>query len=255
MSRAAGVVKASTDRSVLFLELDRPPLNVLDRPMLDALHDEVVRAGPDDALCALVIRGGGGRAFSAGVDLEDHRPEAARAMLHSVHRAILALLRAPVVTIAAVKGFCLGGGLELATACDLVIAEPDATFGQPEVKVGCFPPVACARLATLVGHTRAADLILTGQPISAERAAAIGLVARIGPVDRTLEEILGHVRALSRSVLRATVEAMRRCDVAALEAQLAENETIYERRLFASSDMTEGIEAFLEKRAPKWKHG
>jgi enoyl-CoA hydratase/carnithine racemase len=174
--------------------------------------------------------------------------------LRAVHRVIVALVRAPLVTIAAVRGFCLGGGLELATACDLVVAEEDATFGQPEVKVGCFPPVACARLGSLVGRARAADLILTGHSIPASRALEIGLVSRLGPLDRTVEEILGSVRALSRVVLRATLEAMRAPHAAALEARLAENETIYERRLIASHDMTEGIEAFLQKRAPRWKH-
>jgi cyclohexa-1,5-dienecarbonyl-CoA hydratase len=255
MSRGPGAVRAVADRSVLFIELDRPPLNVLDGGMLDRLSEAIESAAADPSLCALVIRGAGTRAFSAGVDLEDHRPEAARAMLRAVHRAIVGLIRAPVVTIAGVRGFCLGGGLEVATACDVVIAEDDATFGQPEVKVGCFPPVACARLASLVGRARAADLILTGRPISTARAAEIGLISRVGPLDRTLEEVLGQIRALSRVVLRATVEAMRHHDAASLEERLAENETIYERRLFGSFDMNEGIEAFLEKRAPNWKHG
>jgi cyclohexa-1,5-dienecarbonyl-CoA hydratase len=238
----------------MFVEIDRAPLNVIDLGILEGLAAAVARASADEGLCALVLRGAGTRAFSAGVDLEDHRPEAARTMLHAVHRAIVALVRAPLVTIAAVRGFCLGGGLELATACDLVIAEEGATFGQPEVKVGCFPPVACARLATLVGRARAADLILTGHSIPASRALEIGLISRLGPIDRTLEEILGSIRALSRLVLRATVEAIRSGESSMLEARLAENETIYERRLIRSHDMTEGIEAFLSKRAPKWKH-
>jgi enoyl-CoA hydratase/carnithine racemase len=112
------------------------------------------------------------------------------------------------------------------------------------VKVGCFPPVACARLAELVGPARAADMILTGEPVTAARALEIGLLSRVGPLDRTIEEILGSIRARSRLVLRATLEAMRHPRAAALEASLAENETIYERRLIGSHDMTEGIEAF-----------
>jgi cyclohexa-1,5-dienecarbonyl-CoA hydratase len=255
VSAPAGQVRTSVDRSVLFVEIDRPPLNVIDLPILDALHAAVAKASADDGLCGLVLRGAGARAFSAGVDLEDHRPEAARAMLRAIHRVVVGLVRAPLVTIAAVHGFCLGGGLELATACDLVIAEDGATFGQPEVKVGCFPPVACARLADQVGRARAADLILTGHTIGADKALAIGLISRLGPLDRTIEEVLGSIRALSRTVLRATVEAMRGPEAAALEARLAENETIYERRLVRSHDMTEGIEAFLQKRAPRWKHG
>jgi cyclohexa-1,5-dienecarbonyl-CoA hydratase len=254
MRKAPGVVRATVDRAVLFAEIDRPPLNVLDGPMLGTLASAVEGAAQDASLCAIVLRGGGTRAFSAGVDLEDHRPDAARAMLRAVHRVILGLARSPLVTIAGVRGFCLGGGLEIATACDLVLAEDDATFGQPEVKVGCFPPVACARLPGMIGHARAADLILTGNPVSTERAAAMGLVSRVGPLDRTLEEVLGRIRAASRCVLRAAVEAMRGPVAAGLEARLAENETIYERRLIGSFDMNEGIEAFLEKRAPDWKH-
>jgi cyclohexa-1,5-dienecarbonyl-CoA hydratase len=255
MKGAPGIVRPSVDRSVLFLDLDRPPLNVLDLPMLAALRDRLTHDAADPTLCAVVVRGAGPRAFSAGVDLLDHRADAVRAMLGAVHGTILALLRAPAVTIAAVRGFCLGGGFELATACDLVIAEPDATFGQPEVKVGCFPPVACARLAELIGRARAADLIVTGQPVSGAEAAAMGLVSRLGPLDRTLEEVLGHIRASSRHVLRATVEAMRAGAATALEARLGEIETIYERRLVGSFDMDEGIDAFLQKRAPNWKHG
>jgi enoyl-CoA hydratase/carnithine racemase len=198
VNSGTGQVRTSVDRSVLFVELDRPPLNVLDLEMLEALDAAVFRASADEALCALVVRGAGTRAFSAGVDLEDHRPEAARAMLRVVHRVVLGLVRSPLVTIAAIRGFCLGGGLELATSCDLAIAEEGATLGQPEVKVGCFPPVACARLADLVGPARAADMILTGEPVTAARALEIGLVSRVGPLDRTIEEVLGAVRARSR---------------------------------------------------------
>lgn len=254
MTQPSGVVRTAVDRSVLFVELDRPPLNVLDLPLLERLDAAIVHAAADESLCAIVIRGAGDRAFSAGVNLEDHRPDAARAMLRAVHRVIIDLVRAPIVTIAAVRGFCLGGGLELATSCDLVIAEAGASFGQPEVKVGCFPPVACVRLASLVGRAQASDMILTGQPITAVRALEVGLVSRLGPLDRTIEEVLGWIRALSRPVLRATVEAMRHPDVAALQRRLAESEAIYERRLIGTHDMNEGIDAFLEKRAPKWKH-
>jgi cyclohexa-1,5-dienecarbonyl-CoA hydratase len=254
MSQTPGMIRTSVDRSVLYVELSRPPLNVLDLRMLESLSQALATGPADPSLCALVLRGAGDRAFSAGVDLLDHRPDAARAMLRAVHRVVLDLVRAPIVTIAAVRGFCLGGGLELATCCDLVLAEDGATFGQPEVKVGCFPPVACARLESLVGRARASDLVLTGQPIPTSRAVEIGLVSRAGPLDRTLEEVLGQIRALSRLVLRAAVEAMRRPGVAGLEERLAENETIYERRLIGSFDLDEGIEAFLEKRAPNWKH-
>jgi cyclohexa-1,5-dienecarbonyl-CoA hydratase len=248
-----GRVVASTDRSVLTLTFERPPLNVLDLALLDGLHTALDEAARDPALCAIVLRGSG-QAFSAGVDIADHRPESARRMLREMHDVVRALAREPAVTIAAVKGFCLGGGLELAMSCDLVIAEPGATLGQPEIKVGCFPPVACARLASVIGPARAADIILTGQPLSSEQALEMGMISRLGPLDRTLEEVLGTIRAQSRAVLRATVEAMRAATLADLDRRLAETEEIYVRRLIGSEDMSEGIEAFLEKRAPRWKH-
>jgi cyclohexa-1,5-dienecarbonyl-CoA hydratase len=254
MTGPQGRVRVSVDRSVMFVEMDRPPLNVLDLGMLGGIADAVARAAADPSLCALVIRGAGERAFSAGVELSDHRPDAARAMLRAVHGVVLGLVRAPLVTVAAVRGFCLGGGLELAVSCDLLIAEDGATFGQPEVKVGCFPPVACATLASLVGRAPAADMILTGQPVTTARAAELRLLSRIGPLDRTTEEVLGHLRGLSRLVLRSAVEALRGRDARSLEERLAENETIYERRLLASFDLNEGIDAFLEKRAPRWRH-
>ena len=254
MTAGPGQVRTSVDRSVAFVELDRPPLNVLDLKMLGELDAAIAHASADDGLCALVIRGAGTRAFSAGVDLEDHRPAAARSMLHAVHRAVLGLVRAPLVTIAAVRGFCLGGGLELATSCDLVIADDGATLGQPEVKVGCFPPVACARLAALVGPARAADMILTGR--AGHRGARARDRARVPrgtarPRDRGGAGIdPGAFAARAPGHGRGDASAA----VAALEARLAENETIYERRLIGSHDMTEGIEAFLQKRAPQWKH-
>ncbi len=249
-----GRLVSATDRHVLALTIDRPPLNVLDLPLLAEIQQALTAAATDDGLCAVVLRGAGPRGFSAGVDVVDHRPEHARLMLRAVHDVVTALLNFPVPTIAAIHGFCLGGGLEIATTCDLVLAETGATLGQPEIKIGCFPPVACGRLADLIGPARAADMILTGEPISAERAFEIGLVSRLGPVDLTLEEVLGTIRAQSRAVLRPAIRALRRRTAAGIRAALLAAEETYTQALLGTADMTEGIEAFLAKRAPNWKH-
>ncbi len=249
-----GKLHVALDRNVLTLTIDRPPLNVLDLPLLDEIQRALATAADDASLCAVVLRGAGAKAFSAGVDIGDHRPVHARAMLRAVHGIVERLLHLPHVTIAGIHGFCLGGGLELATSCDLVVADPDTTLGQPEIKVGCFPPVACIRLAAIIGPARAADMILTGEPITAQCAYEMGLLSRLGPLERTLEELFDQLRSQSRHVLRTTVLAMRRRSAPEIARALHEAEAIYSRELIGSADITEGIEAFLEKRSPRWRH-
>ncbi|MEK6601875.1 MAG: enoyl-CoA hydratase/isomerase family protein, partial [Candidatus Binatota bacterium] len=159
----------------------------------------------DDALDFLLIRGSGERAFSAGVDVQDHTREKVPEMLEVVHGVIRSLLSLPQITIALVRGACLGGGCEIASSCDFILASDDSFFATPEIQVGCYPPVALARFPSQIGYHRAVEMILTGRRISAQEATAIGLINRAVPareLEQALEVLLGELKGKSRAVLR-----------------------------------------------------
>ncbi|MEK7782459.1 MAG: enoyl-CoA hydratase/isomerase family protein, partial [Candidatus Binatota bacterium] len=149
------------------ITLERPPLNVLNLSMLRELQAALDSVRGDDALDFLLIRGSGERAFSAGVDVQDHTREKVPEMLEVVHGVIRSLLSLPQITIALVRGACLGGGCEIASSCDFILASDDSFFATPEIQVGCYPPVALARFPSQIGYHRAAEMILTGRRISA----------------------------------------------------------------------------------------
>jgi cyclohexa-1,5-dienecarbonyl-CoA hydratase len=177
-------------------------------------------------------------------------------MLSAFHAVFRRLAAAECLTIAGVHGYCLGGGMELATFCDFVIAAESTQFGQPEIKLGCFPPVAMVTLPQLIGMRAAADLILTGNQIGAAEACRIGLVTRVVPdaeLPAAVDNLLGELRSLSPSVLHLTRKTLGRIHFADFPIQLEEVERVYLSELMQSHDAREGILAFLEKRAPIWK--
>src|SRR5262249_19784877 len=157
--------------------LTNPTLNVIDIPMMQDLHTTLagLESRPD---ITVIVFEGHSRAFSAGVDIKAHVSEQVREMLMSFHAVIRAIVASKKITIAKVEGACLGGGAELAAVCDMVYTARDATWGFPEIKLGCYPPVATVALPALVGQKRAAELILTGRQISGDEAVAIGLANR-----------------------------------------------------------------------------
>ena len=253
----AGAVHEERAGSVLRLTLDRPPVNVMDIPMISALAARLEAASGDATVSVVHIRAAGTKAFSAGVDVADHTPEKIRPMLDAFHRIFRVLNRMDPVSVAEVFGACLGGGCELATMCDFAIVAEDSKIGQPEIELACFPPVAAAAFGALVGPKRAADLILTGRTISGTEAAAIGLVTRAVPAASLATEAARLVEGLasrSRPVLALTKRALRACHPGAFEKSLAEAERIYLEELVATEDMAEGLTAFMEKRRPVWKH-
>lgn len=231
-----------------------PPLNVLTVPMmremLRALQD--MEARPE--VSAIVFEGDA-RAFSAGVDIKAHVPEQVHEMLTSFHTAIRAIVSSRKVTIAAVRGACLGGGAELAAVCDLVYTTADATWGFPEIKLGCYPPVAAVALPALVGPKRAIELILTGRQISGGEAVAIGLAnraVRYEELDGIVAETLAELGELSPAALAHAKKAIYTWDAIHFDKGLARAEKIYFEELTSTADAREGIMAFLEKRSPKW---
>jgi cyclohexa-1,5-dienecarbonyl-CoA hydratase len=239
--------------SVARIELCHPPLNVIDVPMMEELATVLsdIEARPD---IVVVVFCGEAKAFSAGVDVAAHTPDKVEQMLAKFHGVIRSLVATKKVTIAAVQGHCLGGGAELAMVCDIVYTTEDAQWGFPEIKLGCYPPVACAALAALVGQKRASELILTGRSINGKQAAHIGLAtaAVAGDPNSAVEECVTNLLQLSPAALAVTKKALYAWDSIHFDKGLARAEKLYFEDLVKTSDAHEGIRAFMEKRAPKW---
>jgi cyclohexa-1,5-dienecarbonyl-CoA hydratase len=235
--------------------LNNPPVNVIDVPMMDELAEALneTEARPD---IAIVIVSGSQRAFSAGVDVAAHTPDKVEQMLNKFHGVIRALVGSKKVSIAAVHGICLGGGAELAMVCDLAYTSELATWGFPEIKLGCYPPVAVTALAALVGQKHAADLVLTGRSITGREAATIGLANSVAPevdLEHVVQDAVHHLSQLSPAALAITKKAIYAWDAIHFDKGLARAEKIYLEDLKRTEDAHEGINAFLEKRSPVWK--
>jgi cyclohexa-1,5-dienecarbonyl-CoA hydratase len=236
---------------------ERPPLNVLDISLLrdiDAVLSDCTGRGDIDII---LLRGAGERAFSAGVDIRDHTIEKVPEMLQVVHGVIRKLIAIPQVSIAAVQGACLGGGLEMASTCDLIVAAHESTFATPEIIVGCYPPVALGRFAALIGYHRAAEMILTGRRFSAGEALAMGLVNRVFPAgefEQGLTSVSEELLGKSGAVLRLAVRGLREVSFRDFDSALRRSEEIYCGELLKTADVAEGVSAFLEKRPAVWRH-
>ena len=244
-----------TTGQVARITLHHPPLNVIGFQMMDELS-EVLALLEQNAPVSAVILSGGERAFSAGVDVAIHTPDKIPAMLQKFHAVIGALAKCSKITIAEVHGVCLGGGAELAMVCDMVFTTERAKWGFPEITLGCYPPVACAALAALVGQKRAADLIFTGRTFSGEEAAQWGLASEAHPegeLTEALQGALDHLLKLSPASLSVAKKAFYAWDSVHLDKGLARAEKIYIEDLMKTEDAREGIRAWLEKRKPEWK--
>jgi cyclohexa-1,5-dienecarbonyl-CoA hydratase len=235
--------------------LNNPPLNVIDIPMMDELAEALTEIEARIDISVVIIRGSQ-RAFSGGVDVSAHTPDKVEQMLTRFHGVIRTLVASKKVTIAAVHGHCLGGAAELAMVCDLAYTSELATWGFPEIKLACYPPVAVAALAALIGQKQAADLILTGRTITGREAASIGLVNAVVPeidLDHTVQEAVHHLSQLSPAALAITKKAIYAWDSIHFDKGLARAEKIYLDELIRTEDAAEGINAFVEKRPPVWK--
>jgi cyclohexa-1,5-dienecarbonyl-CoA hydratase len=240
--------------AVARIELRNPPLNVIDIPMMDDLARAWIQIESDPSVSVVILRGTGS-AFSAGVDVAAHTPEMVDEMLGKFHHVIRSLVASRRITLAAVHGPCLGGGAELAMVCDFVYTTEDAQWGFPEIKLGCYPPVACAALAWLIGHKRATDLILTGRSFPGKEAADMGLATQAvasDQLDIVVENSIEELLALSTAALAVAKKAFYAWDAAHFDKGLARAEKLYVEELMKTADVDEGVRAFMEKRAPKW---
>jgi cyclohexa-1,5-dienecarbonyl-CoA hydratase len=250
-------IQVEKNGRVVTIALERPPLNVLDIPLLRELDAALAACAVDASAGVLVLRGAGERAFSAGMEIRDHTREKVPEMLEVVHGVIRKLLALPQATVAAVRGACLGGGCEIVSCCDIVVATEDSVFATPEILVGCYPPVALARFAGLIGYHRAAEMILTGRRFSAREAQAIGLINRVcanGDLETALQLLSDELTSKSGAVLRLTVKGLRELSLPGFDAALKRSEEIYCRELLQTEDVEEGVQAFLAKRPPQWRH-
>jgi cyclohexa-1,5-dienecarbonyl-CoA hydratase len=241
---------------VATIVLNRPPLNIINLEMLDELDaawSEIEGLGAQVA----VISAAGDRAFSAGVEVADHSPGKIETILETFHRVLLRIRKSDCVSIAAVHGHTLGGGAELAMMCDLIIASENARIGQPEISLGCYPPVAVAYLPGAVGFHKASEMVLLGELISALEAQRLGLINKVVPQEKLTEAIdtyVGHLLSKSSAVLALTKRALREGAGHHFEKALDRSQELYLRELTRTEDLVEGLNAFLEKRPPSWKN-
>lgn len=247
-------VRVRTEGRIARIMLERPPLNVMNIAMMREINAVIEELGPE--MDFLVFQGAGEKGFSAGAEVSDHTPERVEDMLHAFHGIFRDIWSSRFITIAAVHGYCLGGGCELATFCDFAIATESAKFGQPEIKLGCFPPMAMVTFPKLIGMRAAVDLILSGRTISAREAQRLGLVSQVvadGELENAVAVLLEDLGALSPAVLGMARQTLWNAAGFDLESSLETVETFYLRHLMKTNDAQEGIRAFLEKRAPVWR--
>jgi enoyl-CoA hydratase len=242
---------------VALVTIDRPTaLNALSFDLLDDLADALEALDAEPACLAIVLTGAGSRAFAAGADIKELASQTSGSLRAGGRFGVwdrIARIRTPV--IAAVRGFALGGGCELAMACDMIVAGDDASFGQPEIRIGVMPGAGgTQRLTRAIGQARAMELILTGRSLRAHEAEAAGLVTRVVPAEATLDaalELAGQVASMPPLAVRAAKAAIRAAAEQPLSTGLAtERESFF--ALFDTDDQAEGMAAFSDKRAPVW---
>jgi cyclohexa-1,5-dienecarbonyl-CoA hydratase len=239
----------ATDPNAHRITLSDPPLNILDIPMLDELRGALGRVRPDRH--ALIIDAAGTRAFSAGVAVQDHLGDRARVMLSIFHDCFRMLARLDVVTVALVRGLALGGGCELAMACDFILGSNAAKFGQPEIALGVFPPVGAYQLSRQLPPRQGLELMLTGEPVDASVVA--NAVFPDDDFETRAEEWLMKIYRHSASSVRIAKKAFRLGQANDFDERLAAIERLYLEELMRTEDATEGLNAFLEKRPPRWR--
>ncbi|HMF56908.1 MAG TPA: enoyl-CoA hydratase-related protein [Pyrinomonadaceae bacterium] len=236
----------------------RQPLNVFNIAMMREINQAVSECASDRSIVAILFEAAPGtRAFSAGVAVEEHVEDTIYQMLDTFHGIFRALEQSAKPSVAVVDGAALGGGCELVAACDIVIASERARFGQPEIKLGVFPPVAAVLLSRIIGEKRARSLVLTGDLIDAQEAARLGLVNLVVPanqLEQKTQEVLGKLRELSASALEMTRRALDMGRGISLSEMLSQIENLYLNELMKTADAREGIRAFMEKRKPVWRN-
>ncbi|PYV13032.1 MAG: enoyl-CoA hydratase [Acidobacteria bacterium] len=257
----SGAVRVERRERVARLVINRPPLNVLNIETIRELGSRFEAVSQEPGIELIELRSALPAAFSSGTDVREHFSGSARQLLTEFHALIRKVLDSARPTLALVEGYCLGGGMELAIACDFIIATREAKFGQPEIRLGAFPPIAAVLLPRLIPEKPALEMILTGKTVTGEEAWRLGFVNRVasaaGPDGDTLEEQAAKFRkeilAQSPAVTAIARRVSRLGSRETFEAALREAERVYLEELLPTEDAEEGLRAFLAKRPPKWK--
>ncbi len=249
-------IKFEKANSVARITFDRPKHNVMNIDMMNEFNSALEALGSDDEVKCLVLLGEG-KSWCAGVEVGDHKPELAPGMIAVFDRSLELIYRLDIPTIAAVNGVCVGGGMEYAIACDIVVASTKAKFGQPEIKLGFFPPYAVVRLPELVGASKAIEICTTGRIYTAQEAIDMGFISKVvdeenfsEKVDALVEDICGSSPLIIRMNKRA-VKMTKGCEFR--EAAKKAND-YFLNSLMKTEDTLEGIRSFEEKRKPVWKN-
>jgi cyclohexa-1,5-dienecarbonyl-CoA hydratase len=239
---------------LLRLRLSRPKANLIDAAMIAALDAALAEHLANPHLAAVLLDAEGPH-FSYGASVEEHLPGQCAAMLESIHRLVLRMVESPVTILVAVHGQCLGGGLEVALAGHLIFTAPDASLGQPEIKLGVFAPAASSLLPELIGPMRAFDLLVSGRSVTGSEAVAIGIAreSAASPGRAALAYFEEHLKPKSARSLSFAVRAARIGYVDRVKAKIAAVERLYLDELMATRDAVEGLEAFLARRQAKWE--
>ena len=236
------------------LIINRPPLNILDIDTLEEMNQALTELRTDDEVKVVVITGAGDKAFSAGVAVGDHLGEKLPKMVEVFHKLFISLVEVDKPTIAVVNGLALGGGCEIVAGCDMAIASEKAQLGQPEIKLGVYPPPASVLFPRLVGRRKAFELILSGDSINASEAERIGLINKAVPeeeFDKATEEFIKRFTANSGLTLTQARRAVyRNFDLEFHEAM--EVTGVDATLVMSGENSVEGLKAFLEKRKPVW---
>ena len=241
---------------VATLTFDRPKHNVLNIEMMNELNGQLDSLANDGSLKCVVLAAEG-PSWCAGVEVADHRPELVEEMIATFNRIFERVHRIPVPTIAAVHGACLGGGMEVAIACDIIVASPKASFGQPEIKLGFFPPYAAIRLPQLVGPARAVEICTTGRRYKADDAQRMGLVSHLSDEENfqeTVDGIVDEIKVCSPLIIRLNKRAVNAHVGLDFKQALSGVSDLFLNTLMKTEDTLEGISSFEEKRRPVWKN-
>jgi cyclohexa-1,5-dienecarbonyl-CoA hydratase len=246
------------DQSRAALTFSHPKGNIITGEIVDALRSALESVESNPHLKLITIEGRGDD-FSFGASIPEHAPDRIADVLPRMHALVDDLLAAPAVTVAVVRGRCLGGGFELALACDFIFAAVDATFALPEIALGVFPPAACALLPMRVGGARATQAILTGDTLSAEQWMSYWLIDLLAPREDLASAVdkwfATHLAPRSAVALRYAAAAARAGLLAHVRGTLPALEQLYLKHLMQTADAAEGVAAFLEKREPRWTDG
>ncbi|MBI4465391.1 MAG: enoyl-CoA hydratase/isomerase family protein [Acidobacteria bacterium] len=250
-------ILVDTSENVARLTLNRPPYNVLTVDMMEELGRAIDALHSSHNVRVILMQAAAEcKAFSAGVAVEDSRPERAFQMLEAFQGIFHSMLEISKPVITVINGPAIGGGCELAALGDIVIATPKARFAQPEILIGVFPPLAAIILPHVIGHRRALEMIMTGEPLSAEEALRLGLVSRLVPENQLEQEVNGlleKITSQSAPVLEMAKKVLYDTIGHPLIEAIRKSVDIYLNQLMDLEDAQEGLRAILEKRKPVWK--